>query len=60
MRSCSEPGQPVQARHHQDVAGPDVVQARGQLRSVGGAAGQLVGEHLDAADLLQRPALPVE
>jgi len=38
------PGQPLQARHHQGVAGPQVVQASGQLGPVGVLARQLVGE----------------
>ena len=34
---------------HQGVAGPQVVQAGGQLGPVGVLAGQLVGEHAEAA-----------
>ena len=43
------PGQPVQARHDQGVAGPQVVQAGGQLGPVGVLARQLVGEDAEAA-----------
>jgi hypothetical protein len=45
------PAQPVQARHHQFVAGPQVVQAGGQLGPVRVLAGQLVREDAKAARL---------
>ena len=51
---------PVQARHHQGVAGPNVVQARAQLGPVGALAGQLVGIDPDAAGLAQSALLPVK
>ena len=54
------PGQPVQARHHQGVACEEVVQARRELRPVGGLARQLVGEHPKTADLGQGADLPVQ
>ena len=54
------PGQPVQARHDQGVAGPQVVQAGGQLGPVSIFAGQLVGEDAEAARLGQGVLLAVE
>ncbi len=53
-------GQPVQARHNQGVAGPQVVQASGQLGSAGVLAGQLVGEDAEAAGLGQGVLLAVQ
>ena len=52
------PGQPVQARHDQGVAGPQIVQAGRQLRPVGILAGQLVGEDAEAARPSQGVLLP--
>jgi hypothetical protein len=60
IRFGQRPGQPVQARHDQGVAGPQVVQAGGQLGPVGVFAGQLVGEHAQAARFGQGVLLPVE
>ena len=54
------PGQPVEARDHQGVAGPQVVQAGRQLGTVGVLARQLVGEDTDAADLGQGVLLAVQ
>ena len=54
------PGQPVQARHDQGVAGPQVVQAGRQLGPVGVLARQLVGEHAEAARLGQGVLLAVQ
>ena len=54
------PGQPVQARHDQGVAGPQVVQAGGQLGPVGVLARQLVGEDAEAARLGQGVLLAVQ
>ena len=54
------PGQPVQARHDQGVAGPQVVQAGGQFGPVGVLAGQLVGKDAEAARLGQGALLPVQ
>jgi len=54
------PGQPVQARHDQGVAGPQVVQAGGQLGPVGVLARQLVGEHAEATRLGQGVLLAVQ
>ena len=54
------PGQPVQARHDQGVAGPQVVQAGGQLGPVGVLARQLVSEDAEAARLGQGVLLAVE
>ena len=54
------PGQPVQARHDQGVAGPQVVQAGRQLGPVGVLAGQLVGEDAEAASLGQGVLLAVQ
>jgi hypothetical protein len=54
------PGQPVQARYDQDVAGPQVVQAGGQLGPVGVLAGQLSGEDAEAARLGQGAPLTVQ
>jgi hypothetical protein len=54
------PGQPVQARHDQGVAGPQVVQAGRQLGPVSVLARQLVGEHADAAGLGQGVLLAVQ
>ena len=53
-------GQPVQARHDQGVAGPQVVQAGRQLGPVGVLAGQLVGEDAEAARLGQSVLLAVQ
>ena len=53
-------GEPVQARHDQGVAGPQVVQAGGQLGPVGVLAGQLVGEDAEAARLGQGVLLAVQ
>jgi hypothetical protein len=52
------PGQPVQARHDQGVAGPQVVQAGRQLGPVGVLAGQFVGEDAEAAGLGQGVCVP--
>jgi hypothetical protein len=57
---CQGPRQPVQAGHHQGVAGPQVIQAGRQLGPVGVLAGQLVGEDAEAARLGQGVLLPVE
>ena len=53
-------GKPVQARHDQGVAGPQVVQAGGQLGPVGVLARQLVGEDAEAARLGQGVLLAVQ
>jgi len=47
------PGQPVQARDDEGVAGAEVVQARGELGTADGLARLLVGEDPDAAGLDQ-------
>ena len=60
IRSASDQGQPVQARHHQGVAGPQVVQAGGQLGPVRVLAGQLAGEDAQAARLGQGVLLAVQ
>ena len=54
------PGQPVQARHGQGVAGPQVVQAGRQLGPVGVLARELVGEDAEAARPGQGVLLAVE
>jgi hypothetical protein len=54
------PGQPVQARDDQGVAGPQVVQTGGQLGPVGVLARELVGEDAEAARLGQGVLLAVE
>ena len=54
------PGQPVHARHHQGVAGPQVVQAGRQLRPAGILARQLVDEHAQAARRGQGVPLAVQ
>ena len=54
------PGQPVQARDDEDVAGAEVVQARGELGTAGGLARLLAGEDPDAAGLGQGSGLPVQ
>jgi hypothetical protein len=48
------------SRHDQGVAGPQVVQAGGQLGPVGVLARRLVGEHAEAARLGQGVLLAVE
>ena len=60
IRFGQRPGQPVQARHDQGVAGPQIVQAGRQLGPVGVLAGQLVGEDAEAAGLGQGVLLAVQ
>jgi hypothetical protein len=54
------PGQPVQARDDEGVAGAEAVKARGELGTADGLARLLVGEDPDAAGLDQGAGLPVQ
>src|SRR5215470_12005095 len=54
------PGQPVQARDDEGVAGAEVVWARGELGTADGLARLLVGADPDAAGLDQGAGLPVQ
>ena len=58
IRSASD--RDSRSRHDQGVAGPQVVQASGHLGPVGVLAGQLVGEHAEAARLGQGVLLAVQ
>ena len=53
------PGQPVQARDDEGVAGAEVVQARGELGTAGGLARLPAGEDPDAAGLGQGAGLVI-
>jgi hypothetical protein len=59
IRARQGPGQPVQARDEQGVAGAEVVQARGELGTAGGLARLPAGEDPDAAGLGQGAGLVI-
>ena len=60
IRSWRGAGEPVEAGDDEGVAGPEVVQAGGQLGPVGGLTRRLVGEHADAPGVGEGAGLPVE